>query len=95
MTFPPTVIRAEYCGEYRIRLVFNNGLDNTVDFSQWLEDPILEPLKDTVTFSATSSREGRLRGPTVPTWRPKPSTSDRDRARPPNPTLQLAALRRQ
>ena len=46
MTFLPTVIRAEYRGEYRIHLAFNDGMEKTIDFSSWLEGPIFEPLKD-------------------------------------------------
>ena len=45
MTFLPAVIRAEYRGEYRIYLEFNDGLTSTVDFSQWLDGPVFEPLK--------------------------------------------------
>jgi hypothetical protein len=46
MEFLPTVIRAEYRCAYRIHLAFNDGVENTVDFSQWLDGPIFEPLKD-------------------------------------------------
>lgn len=46
MAFLPTVVRAEYCGDYRIHLVFNDGVENTVDFSTWLLGSIFEPLKD-------------------------------------------------
>ncbi len=45
MNFLPTVIRAEYRGEYRIYLEFNDGVKNTVDFAQWLDGPVFEPLK--------------------------------------------------
>lgn len=50
MAFLPTVVRAEYVGEYRIRLAFNDGLESTVDFSPWLDGPIFEPLKDPAYF---------------------------------------------
>jgi hypothetical protein len=46
MAFLPTVIRAEYRGEYRIHLAFNDGVENTVDFATWLQGPIFAPLKD-------------------------------------------------
>ena len=46
MAFLPTVIRAEYRGEYRIHLVFNDGVESTVDFAAWLLGPVFEPLKD-------------------------------------------------
>jgi hypothetical protein len=50
MNFLPSVIRAEYRGEYRIHLTFNDGVENTVDFSQWLDGPVFEPLKDPAYF---------------------------------------------
>lgn len=46
MVFLPTVTRAEYRGEYRIHLAFNDGVESTVDFSSWLQGPVFEPLKD-------------------------------------------------
>jgi len=46
MQLLPAVVRAEYGGEFRIRLTFNDGTENTVDFSPWLEGPIFQPLKD-------------------------------------------------
>ena len=41
-----TVVRAEYRGGHRIFLVFNDGVENTVDFSDWLAGPVFEPLKE-------------------------------------------------
>jgi len=46
MDFLPAVVHAEYRDGYRIHLTFNDGLKNTVDFTQWLEGPIFEPLLD-------------------------------------------------
>ena len=46
----PHVIRAEYAGEHRIRLTFDDGTAGTVDFRQWLRGPIFEPLKDIAYF---------------------------------------------
>jgi len=46
----PSVTHAEYRGDYRIHLTFNDGLASTVDFSEWLYGPIFEPLKDTDRF---------------------------------------------
>ena len=62
MAFLPTVIRAQYRGEYRIHLVFNDGLESTVDLSPLLDGPIFEPLKDPAHF-----RRFFLEGGTV-TW---------------------------
>ncbi|MBX3024318.1 DUF2442 domain-containing protein [bacterium] len=50
MAFLPTVVAAEYRGAYRIHLVFNDGVENTVDFSAWLQGPIFEPLQDQAYF---------------------------------------------
>ena len=46
----PLVIRAEYRGNFKIHLVFDDEVAGTVDFSQWLRGPIFEPLKDVVYF---------------------------------------------
>jgi hypothetical protein len=46
----PTVIAAEYRGGHTIHLSFNDGVENTVDFSGWLKGPIFEPLKDPTYF---------------------------------------------
>ncbi len=50
MTFLPYVIKAEYCGGYRIRVAFNDGSTKTIDFAEWLEGPVFEPLKDPEYF---------------------------------------------
>jgi len=50
MTFLPSVIRADYRGGYRIRLTFNDNSEKTIDFGQWLEGPIFEPLKSPEYF---------------------------------------------
>ena len=42
----PTVIAAEYHGDFRIHLKFGDGSAGTVDFSRWLHGPVFEPLKD-------------------------------------------------
>jgi hypothetical protein len=48
--FLPSVIRAEYRGDYRIHLVFNDNTAKTVDFAPWLDGPIFEPLRDLQYF---------------------------------------------
>jgi uncharacterized protein DUF2442 len=50
MEFLPTVIEAEYRGAYLIKLTFNDGVEETIDFAQWLEGPVFEPLKDAGYF---------------------------------------------
>ena len=44
------MIRAEYRGDYRIHLIFSDNSEATVDFSQWLDGPVFEPLKDREYF---------------------------------------------
>lgn len=46
MAILPGVVKAEYGGEYRIHLTFNDGTSKTVDFRPWLHGPIFEPLHD-------------------------------------------------
>jgi Protein of unknown function (DUF2442) len=45
MTFMPMVVQAEYRGGYRIRITFNDGMQKTIDFENWLRGPVFEPLK--------------------------------------------------
>ena len=50
MDFLPAVVRAEYRGEYRIHVTFNDGSAKTIDFRGWLKGPIFEPLHDVDQF---------------------------------------------
>ena len=50
MKFLPSVVHAEHRGGYRLRVVFNDGSENTIDFAEWLEGPIFEPLKNAAFF---------------------------------------------
>jgi hypothetical protein len=47
----PIVVKAEYRGGHRIHLVFSDGVESTVDFTPWLDGPVLEPLRDESFFS--------------------------------------------
>ena len=51
MELLPTVIRAEHSGGLRILVTFNDGVENTIDFSEWLTGPIFEPLKEPEYFA--------------------------------------------
>jgi len=51
MTFLPSVVQAEYRGGFRLRVVFNDGTENTIDFGQWLESPMFEALKSPDFFA--------------------------------------------
>ena len=50
MEFLPTVIEAEYRGGYLIKLRFNDGVEEIIDFAHWLEGTVFEPLKDVSYF---------------------------------------------
>ena len=50
MQWLPQIVRAEYDGEHRISLTFNDGVKSTVDFQHWLQGPVFEPLRDTDYF---------------------------------------------
>ena len=51
MSVLPAVVQAEYLGDYKIRLSFNDGVQGAVDFSDWLTGPVFEPLKDRAYFA--------------------------------------------
>lgn len=60
MKYLPSVKRAEYAGQYRIKLTFDDGLTGVVDFRSLLRGPVFEPLKKIEYF-----RKFRLQGCTV------------------------------
>lgn len=51
MNILPTVVLAEYRGAFKIRVVFNDGIEGTIDFADWLMGPVFEPLKDRAYFA--------------------------------------------
>lgn len=50
-TILPAVVEADYQGEFKIRLTFNDGVKGIVDFSDWLSGPVFEPLRDPANFA--------------------------------------------
>ena len=50
VTHLPSVIRAEYRGGHRIHVTFSDSAEATLDFRQWLDGPVFEPLKDITYF---------------------------------------------
>jgi len=46
----PAVVRADYEDGFRIHVVFNDGLESTIDFAEWLDGPIFAPLKEPEYF---------------------------------------------
>ena len=63
MGFLPAVIRAEYRGGYMIHLTFDDGVEKTVDFAEWLEGLVFEPLKDVDYFQRFSVEGGTVTWP--------------------------------
>jgi hypothetical protein len=59
----PTVTHAEYRGQFRIRLVFSDGLEGTIDFSDWLGGPVFEPLRDPSYFAGFFIEGGTVTWP--------------------------------
>ena len=59
----PAVIYAEYRGDYKIRLVFNDGVEATIDFSDWLTGPVFEPLRDVAYFARFFIEGGTIAWP--------------------------------
>lgn len=50
MDFLPLVTKAEYRSEFKIHLAFNDGTEGVVDFAEWLEGPIFDPVRDPTFF---------------------------------------------
>ncbi|MDA0823193.1 MAG: DUF2442 domain-containing protein [Proteobacteria bacterium] len=63
MKFLPSVVQAEYRGDYRIHLVFNDGAEATVNFAEWLDGPIFEPLKEQKYFARFFVEAGTITWP--------------------------------
>lgn len=59
----PFVNSAEYRGDFRIHLRFDDGLEKTVDFRGWLRGPIFVPLLDPAEFSRFHIEGGTIAWP--------------------------------
>lgn len=66
--FMPCVTKAEYRGGYRIRVAFNDGSEKTIDFGEWSEGPMFEPLKNPDYFRRFFLAGAPLHGQSGPTW---------------------------
>ena len=49
------ITKAQYVGDHKIHLWFNNNVDRVVDFSDKLKGAAFEPLRD-LTFLSNSSK---------------------------------------
>ncbi len=63
MPFLASVVRAESRGGHKIHLTFNDGLERTIDFKQWLDDPVFEPLQDVDYFQGLFVDSGTVAWP--------------------------------
>ena len=50
MDFLPHVVHAKYERGFRIRLMFNDGVEASVDFAPWLGGEVFEPLRKPAYF---------------------------------------------
>jgi hypothetical protein len=63
MEYLPAVTQAEYRGGYKIHLVFSDGTEGSVDFEEWLEGPVFEPLRDPTYFERFFLEAGTIGWP--------------------------------
>lgn len=63
MEILPLVTQAVYRGEYKIRLEFSDGVEGTVDFQDWLDGPVFEPLRDLGFFKRFFIEAGTITWP--------------------------------
>jgi hypothetical protein len=59
----PLVTQARHVEGFRIRLTFNDGLEAVVDFADWLDGPVFEPLKDPDAFARFFVEAGAVTWP--------------------------------
>lgn len=95
MTFLPSVIGAEYRGGHRIRLTFNDNSERTIDFRQWLDGPIFEPLKDAEYFQRFFIDGGTVVWPNGADIAPETLYGHRASRKRPSVRLQPTKARRQ
>jgi hypothetical protein len=58
------VIKIEYRGKYVYHIMFDDGVEGAIDFSEYLSrGPIFEPLKDKTLFSKAKVEGGTIGWP--------------------------------
>ena len=90
MNFLPSVVEAKYVDNYCILLTFNDGTANTVDFANWLEGPVFQPLRDLGYFRRFFLDGGTVSWPNGADIAPETLYDAALRQRRPNATLQPA-----
>ena len=94
MTLLPSVIRAEYRGGFRIHVTFNDHAEKTIDFRQWLDGPVFEPLKTPEYFRRFFIDGGTVVWPNGADVAPETLYNVLARKTRPNKRLQPAKARR-
>ncbi len=94
MTFLPSVVRAEYRGAHRIRVVFNDGLSGTISFRRWLKGPVFEPLNDLDYFRRFFVDGGTVAWPNGADIAPETLYAAAKQSTRPNKRLQPSKARR-
>lgn len=59
----PHVTSAEYKGDYKIALTFDDETKGVVDFEDWLDGPVFEPLRDPSEFQRFFIEAGAIAWP--------------------------------
>ncbi len=59
----PTVVKAEYLSGYLVAITFADGTSATVNFADWLNGPICEPLREPEYFRRFFIEAGTLAWP--------------------------------
>lgn len=94
MKYLPAVTRAEYRGDYRVRVTFSDGSQNTIDFEPWLDGPVFEPLKERAHFARFFVDGGTIVWPNGADIAPETLYDVPGRQARPNKRLQPAKARR-
>jgi hypothetical protein len=94
MKYLPAVVRAQSRGDFRIHVTFSDGSENIVDFPQWLDGPMFEPLKDSAYFARFFVDGGTIVWPNGADIAPETLYAIPGRTARPNRRLQPAKARR-
>ena len=63
MEMLPTVVKADYLSDYLVAITFADGTSATVNFEDWLDGPVFEPLKEPEYFRRLFIEAGTLAWP--------------------------------
>jgi len=94
MKLLPSVVRAEYVDDYQIKLTFNDGTSGTVDFTNWLEGPVFQPLLNVAYFRRFFLDAGTVSWPNGADIAPETLYEAASTRKRPNTTLQPSSRAR-